>query len=63
MAGGGVKGGFAYGSTNAMGDNGETGIITTHDLHATVLTSWESTTNASPTAIPAATSASPMCMV
>lgn len=37
MAGGGVKGGFAYGSTNAMGDTAETGIITTHDLHATVL--------------------------
>jgi len=37
MAGGGVKGGFTYGSTNAMGDTAETGIITTHDLHATVL--------------------------
>jgi uncharacterized protein (DUF1501 family) len=37
MAGGGVKGGFTYGSTNEMGDTAETGIITTHDLHATVL--------------------------
>jgi uncharacterized protein (DUF1501 family) len=37
MAGGGVKGGFTYGSTNEMGDKAETGIITTHDLHATVL--------------------------
>lgn len=37
MAGGGVKGGFKYGSTNDMGDTAETGIITTHDLHATVL--------------------------
>ncbi|HYF35756.1 MAG TPA: DUF1501 domain-containing protein [Prosthecobacter sp.] len=37
MAGGGVKGGFAYGSTNAMGDTAESGIIGTHDLHATVL--------------------------
>ncbi len=37
MAGGGVKGGFAYGSTNDMGDKAETGIIGTHDLHATVL--------------------------
>ncbi len=37
MAGGGVKGGFKYGSTNAMGDTAETGIIGTHDLHATVL--------------------------
>lgn len=37
MAGGGVKGGFTYGSTNDMGDTAETGIITTHDLHATVL--------------------------
>lgn len=37
MAGGGVKGGFAYGSTNAMGDTAETGIMGTHDLHATIL--------------------------
>ncbi len=37
MAGGGVKGGFTYGSTNDMGDTAETGIIGTHDLHATVL--------------------------
>jgi hypothetical protein len=37
MAGGGVKGGYTHGSTNAMGDTAETGIIGTHDLHATVL--------------------------
>jgi hypothetical protein len=37
MAGGGVKGGFTYGSTNDTGDKAETGIIGTHDLHATVL--------------------------
>ena len=37
MAGGGVKGGFTYGSTNDMGNTAETGIIGTHDLHATVL--------------------------
>ena len=37
MAGGGVKGGFTYGSTNEMGNTAETGIIGTHDLHATVL--------------------------
>lgn len=37
MAGGGVKGGFTYGSTNPMGDTAETGILTTHDLHATIL--------------------------
>ncbi len=34
MAGGGVKGGFTYGSTNDMGNTAETGIIGTHDLHA-----------------------------
>ncbi len=37
MAGGGVKGGFTYGSTDPMGDTAETGLLTTHDLHATIL--------------------------
>jgi hypothetical protein len=37
MAGGGVKGGYVHGATNDMGDKAESGIIGTHDLHATIL--------------------------
>lgn len=37
MAGGGVKGGYVHGSTNEMGDTAATGIMGTHDLHATIL--------------------------
>jgi len=37
MAGGGVKGGLRYGSTNEIGDTSVEGIIGTHDLHATIL--------------------------
>lgn len=37
MAGGGVKGGLRYGSTNEMGDTSVEGIVGTHDLHATIL--------------------------
>lgn len=37
MAGGGVKGGFKYGSTNELGNEAVEGIIGTHDLHATIL--------------------------
>jgi hypothetical protein len=37
MAGGGVKGGFKYGSTNELGNEAAEGIIGTHDLHATML--------------------------
>lgn len=37
MAGGGVKGGYVHGSTNDMGDTAATGIMGTHDLHATIL--------------------------
>ena len=37
MAGGGVKGGFKYGSTNELGNEAVEGILGTHDLHATIL--------------------------
>ena len=37
MCGGGVKGGFKYGSTNDIGNEAVEGIIGTHDLHATIL--------------------------
>ena len=37
MAGGGVKGGFQYGSTDEIGREAVEGKIHTHDLHATIL--------------------------
>jgi len=37
MAGGGVKGGLRYGSTDEVGDTAVEGKIGTHDLHATIL--------------------------
>jgi len=37
FAGGGVKGGFAYGATDEYGFEAVTGKLHTHDLHATVL--------------------------
>jgi uncharacterized protein (DUF1501 family) len=37
MAGGGVKGGFRYGSTDEIGREAVEGIMGTHDLHATIL--------------------------
>ncbi|MEX2580532.1 MAG: DUF1501 domain-containing protein [Verrucomicrobiales bacterium] len=37
MAGGGVKGGTAYGSTDEFGFRAETGRMDVHDLHATIL--------------------------
>jgi hypothetical protein len=37
MAGGGVKGGQAYGSTTEFGDRAETNRVHIHDLHATIL--------------------------
>ena len=37
MAGGGVKGGMSYGSTNDIGDEAVDGIMDIHDWHATVL--------------------------
>ncbi|QOV88236.1 DUF1501 domain-containing protein [Humisphaera borealis] len=37
MAGGGVKGGLRYGSTDDLGENAATGKMSTHDLHATIL--------------------------
>ena len=37
MAGGGVKGGTVYGSTDDFGMHAEDGICTMHDLHATML--------------------------
>ena len=37
MAGGGVKGGFRYGSTDDLGGRAVAGKMGTHDLHATIL--------------------------
>jgi len=37
MAGGGVKGGIAHGSTDEVGDNAVEKPMPTHDLHATIL--------------------------
>ncbi|MBB5036547.1 DUF1501 domain-containing protein [Prosthecobacter dejongeii] len=37
MAGGRVKGEYVHGSTNEMGDTAATGVMSTDDLHATVL--------------------------
>jgi hypothetical protein len=37
MAGGGVKGGFAYGATDDYGSEAVTGKMPTHDFHATIL--------------------------
>jgi Protein of unknown function (DUF1501) len=37
MAGGGVKGGFAHGATDELGDQAVEGKMDTHDLHATLL--------------------------
>jgi hypothetical protein len=37
MAGGGVKGGLRYGSTDEMGENAVEGVMETPDLHATIL--------------------------
>ena len=37
MAGGGVKGGLRYGSTDETGGTAVDGKIDTHDLHATIL--------------------------
>jgi hypothetical protein len=37
MAGGGVRGGMQYGTTDDLGEKSETGRLSTHDLHATIL--------------------------
>lgn len=37
MAGGGVKGGYRYGSTDELGQQAVSGRMGTHDLHATIL--------------------------
>jgi hypothetical protein len=37
MAGGGVKGGFAYGATDEHGYEAVSGRISIHDWHATIL--------------------------
>jgi hypothetical protein len=37
MAGGGVKGGIRYGSTDEMGEQAVDDVMNTHDLHATIL--------------------------
>ena len=37
LAGGGIKGGMSYGSTDELGYNAIDPIVTVHDLHATML--------------------------
>ena len=37
MAGGGIKGGTAYGNTDELGYNAVENVVTVHDLHATLL--------------------------
>jgi hypothetical protein len=37
MAGGGIKGGITYGSTDELGYNAVENIVTVHDMHATML--------------------------
>jgi hypothetical protein len=37
MAGGGVKGGTAYGATDEFGARAETNRVHVHDIHATIL--------------------------
>jgi uncharacterized protein (DUF1501 family) len=37
MAGGGIKGGTVYGSTDELGYRSVEDVVTVHDLHATVL--------------------------
>ena len=37
MAGGGVKGGMRYGSTDELGGTAVSGRMSIHDLHATIL--------------------------
>ena len=37
MAGGGVKGGIAYGDTDELGYNAVEDVVHVHDLHATML--------------------------
>jgi arylsulfatase A-like enzyme len=37
MAGGGVKGGLAYGATDEFGDRATENRVHVHDLHATIL--------------------------
>ena len=57
MAGGGVKGGYVHGATDEFGFKAVEKPVHVHDLHATMLRCWASTTKNSPTATPAATSA------
>jgi uncharacterized protein (DUF1501 family) len=59
LAGGGIKGGMTYGATDDFGWKVVDKPVHVHDIHATILYSWASTTPSSPSAPAAATSASP----
>jgi hypothetical protein len=37
MAGGGIKGGASYGTTDEIGFSGVEGRVSVHDIHATIL--------------------------
>lgn len=57
MAGGGVKGGHVYGSTDDFGYQSIERACTVYDMWATVLISWASITRRSPSVTAAAISA------
>jgi hypothetical protein len=56
LAGGGFRGGLAYGATDEFGFKAIENRVSIHDLHATMLHALGIDTPASPTATPAATS-------
>ena len=57
MAGGGIKPGLTYGATDELGFHLAENPVHVHDMQATILHPWASTTRNSPTTTPAATSA------
>ena len=48
LAGGGFKAGYVHGATDDFGYKSVEDVVTVHDLHATLLTPWASTTASSP---------------
>ena len=44
LAGGGIKPGITYGETDELGYNAVKDVVHVHDLHATMLHCWASTT-------------------
>ena len=59
MAGGGVKAGTTYGATDELGYRAVENVVHVHDLHATMLHLWASTTSGSRSSSRASTCGSP----